>query len=91
MVNLIAYDLKQPGRDYTSLYEAIKSYSSWAHAEESVWCVDTTTNPGDIRDHLQKHIDSNDIIFVVRLHQNWGSLKLPEKIVEWLKSSSRTW
>ena len=91
MVNLITYDLKQPGRDYATLYEGIKSDGSWAHPVESVWLLDTTRNPGEIRDYLKQFVDSNDILFVIQLHQNWGSNNLLEKIVEWLKSSTRSW
>ena len=28
---IIEYDLRQPGRDYDALYNAIKSYEAWAH------------------------------------------------------------
>ena len=31
MIVLITYDLKQPGRNYTDLYEAIKSLGDWQH------------------------------------------------------------
>lgn len=92
MVNLITYDLRKPGRDYSSLYEAIKANSiSWAHPVESVWLVDTTKGPGDIRDDLGKHIDTNDVLIVVQLRQNWASLNISTEIVEWLKNPNRSW
>ena len=92
MINLVTYDLRKPGRDYSSLYEAIKANSlSWAHPVESVWLIDTTTNPGDVRDYLKKHIDSNDVLFVIQLQQNWASSNLSTDIVDWLKKSSRNW
>jgi hypothetical protein len=91
MENLITYDLRKPGRDYSTLYDAIKSFGNWAHPVESVWIIDTTKNPGDIRDYLKQHVDSNDVLFVVQLHQNWASSNLPPKNVDWLKSSIRSW
>ncbi len=91
MVTLITYDLKKPGRDYSTLFEAIKSYKCWAHAAESVWLVDAKDTPGSVRDNLQQFIDSNDLLFAIRVNQNWASIKLSEKVVEWLKDSSRNW
>ena len=34
-IYIISYDLKIPGRDYTSLYDAIKSLGDWQHLLES--------------------------------------------------------
>jgi hypothetical protein len=91
MVHVITYDLRKPGRDYSDLYDAIKSYESWAHPLESVWFVDTQTAPGEVRDYLKQHIDSNDKLFVCRLVHHWASFNLSDKVIEWLKADSRTW
>jgi CRISPR/Cas system-associated endoribonuclease Cas2 len=91
MVNLITYDLKKPGRDYSALYDAIKAYGDWDHIAESVWTIDTNNEPSKVRDNLQQHVDSNDLIFVVRLQQNWACINLSESIVNWLKSPKRSW
>ncbi len=91
MLNLITYDLRQPGRDYTSLYDAIKTYGIWAHPVESVWIVDAGQSPAEIRDHLKSHVDSNDMLFVVQMDKNWASSNLNSTIVDWLKLQSRTW
>ena len=40
---IVSYDLKNPGRDYTALYDAIKSIGEWQHPLESVWIVATNT------------------------------------------------
>ena len=34
-IYIISYDLKIPGRGYTSLYDAIKSLGDWQHLLES--------------------------------------------------------
>jgi hypothetical protein len=91
MLNLITYDLRQPGRDYTSLYESIKSLGRWAHPVESVWITDTSQSPADIRDTLKDHVDGNDMIFVVQLRQHWASSNLDASVTDWLKDSSRSW
>ncbi len=85
----INYDLKTPGKDYGKLYDEIKSYT-WCKILESSWLIDTSKTPQDVRDHLNSHVDSNDEIFVVRLHQHWGT-NFTDSSTEWLKSPSRTW
>ena len=91
MIHVITYDLRKPGRDYSDLYDAIKSYGAWAHPLESVWFVDTQTDPGGVRDHLQQCIDSNDMLFVCRLVQHWASFNLSGEVIKWFKADSRTW
>jgi len=44
---LVTYDLNQPQQEYEDLYDAIKSYSSYVHAMDSVWFIDTTDNASD--------------------------------------------
>lgn len=70
---LITYDLKQPGRDYSSLYTAIRATGSgeWLHPLESVWILDVTApiwiSATIIRDALVAHIDANDEILVLNI------------------------
>ena len=63
---IISYDLSVPGRNYDSLYEAIRAYRTWAHINQSVWAVVTTQSAVQVRDNLSKHLDQNDRIFVVK-------------------------
>lgn len=62
---IISYDLRNK-RDYETLYEAIKSYGTWAHILESSWAIVTSKTATEIRDHLMKYIDSDDGIFVLK-------------------------
>ncbi|HJW32456.1 MAG TPA: CRISPR-associated endonuclease Cas2 [Holophagaceae bacterium] len=62
---IITYDLKEGGQ-YEPLYEAIKSYKTWAHIQESVWAVVSNNKASQIRDHLSSFIDPKDRIFVIR-------------------------
>jgi len=64
---IIEYDLRSPGRDYTSLYQAIKSYGTWAHITESTWFVKTNDSCIQVRDKLLSVMDSNDRLFVGEL------------------------
>ena len=63
---IISYDLRKPGQNYDQLYEAIKSYGTWARVNESVWAVVTTNTAVQIRDHLLRFIDTNDRLFVIK-------------------------
>ena len=86
MLILISYDLKQPDRDYATLYEAIKSTSNaWWHYLESVWLVDTQLEPEDCYRIIRTTIDENDSLFIVDItgqkNQGW----LPSKAWEWIK------
>jgi hypothetical protein len=81
---IISYDLRQPGRDYDPLYEAIKAYGTWAHINESVWAVVTTQTAVQVRDNLSQHAHPNDRLFVIRsgAEAAWSN---PMCKNEWLK------
>lgn len=88
MILLITYDLKQPDRDYSSLYDTIKSScTTWWHYLESVWIVKTDLTVDACSDMLHNAMDENDMLFVVDItgmkHQGW----LPSKAWEWFKAN----
>lgn len=63
---IITYDLCNPGRDYSSLYGALKAFPKWGKITESTWAVVSDSNAIGIRDHLLGFIDSNDRLFVIK-------------------------
>jgi CRISPR/Cas system-associated endoribonuclease Cas2 len=83
---IITYDLRQPDRDYESLYDAIKKYPKWARINESVWAVVTQRDAVQIRDNLDQHLHSNDRIFIVKsgVEAAWRNTKCKN---EWLKEN----
>ena len=84
---LISYDLRKPGRDYASLYKAIKSYPTWAHLLESEWAVVTDDSAVDVRDHLAHQMDQNDGLTVVTAGATaWRGLSSQE-VSDWLKEN----
>ncbi|MGB4767681.1 MAG: hypothetical protein WBP22_00320 [Candidatus Saccharimonas sp.] len=91
MVLLVAYDLHNPGRDYDNIIKTLKTASSWAHPQGSVWLVDTSLSPSDWVDKLHKAGDPNDEYFVSQLKHNCAWQKMDNNVVEWIKSPSRTW
>jgi len=62
---IISYDLRN-NRNYDRLYEAIKSYGTWAKITESTWAVKTDSSAVAVRDHLGSILDSDDRIFVIK-------------------------
>lgn len=86
MVYCISYDLRKSGRDYESLYEAIKSYRTWWHQTGSVWFVVTSDTAAHIRDRLSEQLDSNDKLFVIALQRRWAGVGFSQREYEWLKS-----
>jgi len=62
---IISYDLRKE-RSYSDLYEAIKSYSRWAHILESTWAVTSDDSAVKVRDHLSLYIDEDDGLFVIK-------------------------
>jgi len=90
MVYMIGYDLRQPGRNYDSLHEAIKSYGLWCHALDSTWLVETGKTAKQILEHLMQHIDSNDALMVIQVLENWYATGLKREIFDWLQKG-RNW
>lgn len=83
-MKMITYDLRQPGRDYSTLYSAIKELGSWGRPAESVWIIQSNAKCSEIRDHLQKFIDYNDVLFVCTIGEDWASYNIPIKVSDWL-------
>lgn len=62
---IISYDLCIPGRDYSSLYQALKRFEKWGKLTESTWAVVSNMNHVQLRDHLMQFMDRNDRLIVV--------------------------
>lgn len=82
---IISYDLRKQ-RNYDNLYEAIKSYGTWAHILESEWAIVTSQSSAEVRDFLIKHIDSDDGLLVIKSGHEaaWRSVSCPN---EWLQKN----
>ncbi|MBF0325305.1 MAG: hypothetical protein HQL42_09545 [Alphaproteobacteria bacterium] len=80
----ISYDLCKPGQNYSSLHEAIKSYGTWARPLESYWLVVSSKSAVEIRDHLTKHMDSNDKLLVAKLSGEAAWINLAKDVSDWI-------
>lgn len=88
MVYLITYDLRTPGRDYTSFYDAIKSYGNWQHPTESTWFITSFTHRADgVYSHLSMFIDKKyDRLLVIEVNQTNKQGWLSKDFWNWLNS-----
>ncbi|EHP6399727.1 hypothetical protein [Klebsiella quasipneumoniae] len=84
---IISYDLVKAGsKDYSNLYNAIKSLGKWAKVVESTWVVVSELSSVEIRDSLSLHMDAADRIIVVK-SGNVGAWKNVICSNEWLKTN----
>lgn len=83
-VYIIEYELNTPGKDYKDLFNIIFSYRNWAKICKSSWAIMTTESAAQVRENLDKHLDSGDKLFVAELTGHWASYGLPEKVTDWL-------
>lgn len=88
MIALITYDLKQPDRDYSKLYDVIKNAgTSWWHYLEFVWIINTTLTVDALSSMVKSNMDEKDLLFVVDItnckYQGW----LPSKAWVWFKTT----
>lgn len=73
MVYMITYDLNKAGKDYSGVYEAIKSASTgvWCHYWDSTWLIKSNyQSANDVFSGIEPHLDSNDRCFVVEVKNN---------------------
>jgi len=85
MVHLISYTLHHPGRNYDSLYEAIKGISGvwWKHTT-SAWIVQSSLSCQQIYNLLSSHVDANDEVVVFRLQGEWWGRILNPDNKDWM-------
>ena len=83
----ISYDLIAK-KDYKTLIEKIQSYGAWAHAEESLWFIESEKTAAEIRDELKSLMDNDDKIIVIRVTLPWASLNLSKAVADWLKGKN---
>ena len=88
MIVLVSYDLKNPDRDYQSLYTAIKNCSiTWWHYLESVWLIRTELSPKDVFEKIHCSMDNNDSLLITVFNEEMYSGWLPSKAWEWIQNN----
>jgi hypothetical protein len=74
MIVLVTYDLNNPSKNYTPLFEALKLQGPWWHYLKSTWLIDTNKTPTEVWNVIANHVEATDRVFVTNLapgHQGW--------------------
>jgi hypothetical protein len=81
---LVTYDLKTPGKNYSPLYEALKTQGKWWHYLTSTWLLSTTKPPQQVFADLSPHLTSQDYLLIFTVGKPyWGTL--PKEAWDWIK------
>lgn len=80
----ISYDLRTPGRNYSGLYDALKSCgNSYQHPLESTWFVATDKSAADVYNLLFEHIDPNDLLSIFEVNKSNYYGWMPKTFWDW--------
>lgn len=85
-VHIVTYDLHQVGQNYDCLYQKLKGYGTYWHAQGSVWLIDTKQSAAQVRDALTACLDENDKLFVAELSGEAAWLGYGPKVSAWIKN-----
>lgn len=72
--------------NYDELYNAIKSYGTWAHITESTWAVVTEKTHKEVRDHIGQYLSNGSRLIVLKS----ASVSAWKNVIcsnEWLKKN----
>lgn len=85
-IYMIGYDLRKTGQDYAALATAIARLGPCWHGLDSTWLVMSNQKAHAIATSLQRHIDSNDRLLVVKLAAESAWIGFEGSNSEWLES-----
>ena len=86
---LITYDLSKPGQNYSDIINIIKSFNAWARLSESSYAVTSNLVPYQIYQKFEPHLDQNDQLYVIGLHQPWAGYG-DKEVNQWLDNNLQT-
>lgn len=83
---LISYDLRQPGRNYSSVYTLLGAWGA-QRLLQSLWLLASPLSSLQIRDSLRQHIDVNDgvAVFELKPGSNWATAAVEPAGSRWLQ------
>lgn len=86
---LVTYDLNNPGQNYEDVRKVIESLDGWAKLSESSYAVESSLSEIAIYKKFEPHLDKNDQLYVIGLHQPWMGQGDPA-VNQWLDQSLQT-
>src|SRR5690242_17153636 len=83
MLHWISYDLDKPGQDYKDLIDRLKELHA-VRILKSDWLLENDASPKQIRDDLQRFLDTNDRMMVSEAYNNaaWKNLLASDDTVK---------
>lgn len=87
MLYLITYDLNKSDKDYNGLTKVLEGFPRHNHCQKSVWLIGTGESADQIANTLHPHIDSNDLLLVVR----WGMEfqgRMTKEVWDWITANN---
>ncbi len=83
MLYLVSYELYDPDRDYSGLFEELKAHGDWLQLMRSVWLVSTDEDAALIFNRLGPHVDKGDSLMVIKAGADYRGW-LSEEAAAWL-------
>lgn len=82
----VIYNLNSPGQDYETIRTVLESlFTNPIHVTRSTYGVKSSYSATQIRDLLQRFVDSNDMLLVIEVaRHNRGTYNYPKNVVDWL-------
>lgn len=82
---IVTYDLNKETKRPAILKDIKDGFGGWAKLSESSYAISTNLSADDVYSLLEKHIDSNDQIYIISLKQPWQGFG-PKQVNEWLNN-----
>lgn len=86
MLYAVTYDLNKPGKDYSSLWSALRQYEHTRDvALDSVWFISTPATAAQVYEHLRHFLDQSDRIYIFQLtrnHEGW----MEQSVWDWINA-----
>lgn len=85
-VYCVSYDLKAPGRNYSSLFKALEQSGKWWHFLRSTWLINTPETAAQLWNRLATHIDRGDYLLIIEVRGEFYGW-LPEDAWDWIREN----
>jgi len=83
---IIAYTIKNPGKDKTPLYKALQSFPKSLPCMENVWLIGADQTPTNINALIKPFFDTIDNFIIIEAKKNYYGW-LPTKAWEWMEEN----
>ena len=85
-VYCITYDLNSPGQNYDDLIKSIEGISKISiKYQKSSYLIKTSLLTDSIKQKLNKYIDKNDSLLIIKCANEWEYFGSDKKVKEWLE------